>query len=64
VEKLANYQEKTKMREAVTAESAKLNNMDAAIVVIDFRFLGAGMGGVVGEKLPEPLNLVHKKICR
>jgi acetyl-CoA carboxylase carboxyl transferase subunit beta len=51
VEKLAKNREKTNMREATIAGSAKMNHIHIAIAVMDFRFLGASMGSVVGEKI-------------
>jgi acetyl-CoA carboxylase carboxyl transferase subunit beta len=51
VEKLAKNREKTNMREATIAGSAKVNRIDIAIAIMDFRFLGASMGSVVGEKI-------------
>jgi acetyl-CoA carboxylase carboxyl transferase subunit beta len=50
-EKLVSNQAKTGMRDAIVCGSAKLNSIDYALGVMDFRFLGASMGSVVGEKV-------------
>ena len=50
-EKLAASKEKTGMTEAVVCGTAALDGCEMAIGVMDFRFLGASMGSVVGEKI-------------
>ena len=50
-EKLASNQKKTGMKDAVTCGEATLNGIPYALGVMDFRFLGASMGAVVGEKI-------------
>ncbi|MDR2628582.1 MAG: acetyl-CoA carboxylase carboxyl transferase subunit beta, partial [Puniceicoccales bacterium] len=63
VEKLAKYREKTKMQEAAIAGTAKLGGINVAIAVMDFRFLGASMGAVVGERITRTIELgLQKKI--
>ncbi|MDR3144334.1 MAG: acetyl-CoA carboxylase, carboxyltransferase subunit beta [Puniceicoccales bacterium] len=55
--KLADNREKTKMRDAVVAGTAKLCGIPIAVAVMDFRFLGASMGCVVGEKITRTIEL-------
>jgi acetyl-CoA carboxylase carboxyl transferase subunit beta len=57
LEKLAKNREKTNLREAVVSGSAKLEGIDISISVMDFRFLGASMGSVVGEKITRTIEL-------
>lgn len=45
------------MRDAVIAGSAQLNGIGIAFAVMDFRFLGASMGSVVGEKITRTIEL-------
>ncbi|MDR1401577.1 MAG: acetyl-CoA carboxylase, carboxyltransferase subunit beta [Puniceicoccales bacterium] len=61
VEKLARSREKTGMREAVVSGCAKLGGIAIAISVMDFRFLGASMGSVVGEKITRTIELGLEK---
>lgn len=49
--KITKNQEKTKELDAVTCGRAKINGVDIALGVMDFNFLGASMGSVVGEKI-------------
>ncbi len=50
-EKLKKYQEKTKLTDAVISGIGLLDGHKVSIAVMDFRFLGASMGSVVGEKI-------------
>lgn len=50
-EKLKKYQEKTKLTDAVISGIGSLDGHKVSIAVMDFRFLGASMGSVVGEKI-------------
>lgn len=50
-DKLAGSKAKTGLKEAVVCGTAKLNGIPYALGVMDFRFLGASMGAVVGEKV-------------
>jgi acetyl-CoA carboxylase carboxyl transferase subunit beta len=49
--KLEKSRAKTGMNEAVLCGMATLNTIPFALAVMDFRFLGASMGSVVGEKI-------------
>lgn len=60
-EKLQQNQDKTGMKDAVVCGTAKLNGKDYALAVMDFRFLGASMGSVVGEKITRITELATAK---
>ena len=49
--KIKETMAKTGLRDAVVCGNATLNNLPFALGVMDFRFFGASMGSVVGEKL-------------
>ena len=49
--KLESNKKKTGFKDAVTCGAAKLNGRDIGLGVMDFSFLGASMGSVVGEKI-------------
>ncbi|MFA6815634.1 MAG: acetyl-CoA carboxylase, carboxyltransferase subunit beta [Lentisphaeria bacterium] len=51
VQKLQKNREKTKMEDAVITGMASLDGIRFAIGIMDFRFMGASMGSVVGEKI-------------
>lgn len=48
---LSRYQQSTGLTEAAVCGTGKLNGVEISLAVIDFRFLGASMGAVVGEKI-------------
>jgi acetyl-CoA carboxylase carboxyl transferase subunit beta len=50
-DRLKSYQEKTGMKDAVLTGKGKIENRIVAIAVMDFSFLAATMGSVVGEKI-------------
>ena len=50
-EKIKKYQAKTHLTDAVISGTGQLNGNKVSIAVMDFRFLGASMGSVVGEKI-------------
>lgn len=60
-EKLASSKAKTGLKDAVVSGRAKLNNIDYALGVMDFRFLGASMGAVVGEKITRLIEYATKE---
>ncbi|MCP4179897.1 MAG: acetyl-CoA carboxylase carboxyltransferase subunit beta [bacterium] len=60
-EKLEKNKIKTQMNDAILCGTAKINEKDFAIGVMDFRFLGASMGSVVGEKIARLTELATKK---
>ena len=49
--KVEQYREKTKLNEAIVTGRATIGAYPVSIGVMDFRFLGASMGSVVGEKI-------------
>jgi acetyl-CoA carboxylase carboxyl transferase subunit beta len=51
IDRLRETQEKTGLIEAVTTGLGEINGLPIALGVMDFRFIGASMGSVVGEKL-------------
>jgi acetyl-CoA carboxylase carboxyl transferase subunit beta len=50
-ERLRTYREKTGLKDAVITGSATLKNHPVGIAVMDFNFLAASLGSVVGEKI-------------
>ena len=60
-EKLIENQHKTGMKDAVVCGTATLNGRRYALGVMDFRFLGASMGSVVGEKITRLIELATEK---
>ncbi len=62
-ERLVQYQKKTGLREAVVGGTGKLDGMDIAIAVMDFRFIGASMGSVVGEKITRVIEKGEEMGC-
>ena len=60
-EKLSQNQSKTKMKDAVLCGTASINKNKIALAVMDFRFLGASMGSVVGEKITRITELATKE---
>lgn len=50
-ERLKTYREKTGLYDAVMTGSAKINGVEIGLAVMDFAFLAATMGSVVGEKI-------------
>jgi acetyl-CoA carboxylase carboxyl transferase subunit beta len=60
-EKLAQNQQKTGMKDAVICGTASVNDNRVALAIMDFRFLGASMGSVVGEKITRITELATKE---
>lgn len=50
-EKMEKAKNKTGKNEAVVTGEAKINSHEVIIAVMDFNFMGASMGSVVGEKI-------------
>jgi acetyl-CoA carboxylase carboxyl transferase subunit beta len=55
-ERLKTYQHQTKLNDAAVTGSCKLNGHDVSLSVMDFSFLGASMGSVVGEKITRAIE--------
>ena len=50
-DRLKSYQKKTGLKDAVITGLGKIDGQSVAIAVMDFNFIAATMGSVVGEKL-------------
>lgn len=61
--KVKAYQAKTGLKEAVVTGRAKIEDCPVVLAVMDFRFLGASMGSVVGEKITRAIELATKEKC-
>ena len=55
-ERLETYRKKTKLTDAVVCGSGKVHDIPIEISVMDFRFIGASMGSVVGEKISRAID--------
>jgi len=51
IDRLKSYQKKTGLKDAVITGECKIHEHPVAIAVMDFSFIAATMGSVVGEKL-------------
>ncbi|MGC1479168.1 MAG: acetyl-CoA carboxylase, carboxyltransferase subunit beta [Chthoniobacterales bacterium] len=56
-ERLKTYQERTGLTDAVITGEATIEGAPVALAVMDFTFLGASMGSVVGEKITRAIEL-------
>ncbi len=56
-QKLEENQKKTGLKDAVIAGHATLNARPFMLAVMDFQFLGASMGAVVGEKITRTIEM-------
>ena len=54
---------KTGLNEAVVTGFAKVEGINVAIAIMDFRFLGGSMGSVVGEKVARTVDYAIEKKC-
>jgi acetyl-CoA carboxylase carboxyl transferase subunit beta len=61
--KVKAYQEKTGLMEAVVTGRAKIEGISVVLAIMDFRFLGASMGSVVGEKITRAIELATREKC-
>jgi len=55
-ERLRSYQRQTGLNDAVQTGLGKINGHDVSLAVMDFAFLGASMGSVVGEKVTRAIE--------
>ncbi|CAN5236954.1 acetyl-CoA carboxylase, carboxyltransferase subunit beta [soil metagenome] len=60
-EKVESYREKTGLGEAVVTGRAAIGGHPVCLGVMDFRFLGASMGSVVGEKFTRAIELATRE---
>ncbi|HLI71986.1 MAG TPA: acetyl-CoA carboxylase, carboxyltransferase subunit beta [Ktedonobacteraceae bacterium] len=56
-DKLQEEMKKSGLNEAVISGHALIESMPLALAIMDFRFLGASMGSVVGEKITRTIEL-------
>ena len=55
-ERLETYRKVTKLTDAVVSGSGKILDIPVEVSVMDFRFIGASMGSVVGEKIARSIE--------
>lgn len=55
-EKLEKYQKKTGLKDSVMSGTGKIKGVPVSLAVMDFRFLGASMGSVAGEKITRAIE--------
>ena len=60
-DKLTKYQKITGLCEAIITGKGKVIGHSVVLAVMDFRFLGASMGSVVGEKITRAIELATKE---
>ena len=60
-DRLKSYQEETGLKDAVTTGTAKIHGHSIGLAVMDFNFLAATMGSVVGEKITRTIELSTRK---
>ena len=60
-EKLTKYQKITGLSEAIITGKGKIIGISVVLAVMDFRFLGASMGSVVGEKITRAIELATQE---
>ena len=60
-DKLEEEQTKSGLHEAVISGHATIEGLPLALAIMDFRFLGASMGSVVGEKIARTIELGIEK---
>ena len=56
MDRLETYRKKTKLTDAAVSGSGKLHDIPVEVSVMDFRFIGASMGSVVGEKITRSIE--------
>ncbi len=61
--KVKAYQAKTGLTEAVVTGRGRIEGTPVVLAIMDFRFLGASMGSVVGEKITRAIELATKEKC-
>ena len=60
-DRLETYRKKTGLKDAVITGECKIDGRDAGIAVMDFNFIAATMGSVVGEKITRIIEHSTKK---
>lgn len=61
--KVKAYQVKTGLKEAVVTGRARIDGTPVVLAIMDFRFLGASMGSVVGEKITRAIETATREKC-
>ena len=61
LEKVKGNQDKTGLDEAVVTGRATIEGQPCVLAIMDFRFLAASMGSVVGEKITRAIELATKE---
>ena len=61
LDKVKAYQDKTGLGEAVVTGRATIEGQPVLVAIMDFRFLGASMGSVVGEKITRAIETATKE---
>lgn len=61
--KVKAYQAKTGLMEAVITGRGRIDGTQVVLAIMDFRFLGASMGSVVGEKITRAIELATSEKC-
>ncbi|MBE7494789.1 MAG: acetyl-CoA carboxylase carboxyltransferase subunit beta [Verrucomicrobiaceae bacterium] len=56
LDKVKAYQQKTGLGEAVVTGRGTIEGLPVLVAIMDFRFLGASMGSVVGEKITRAIE--------
>lgn len=62
-DKIAQNQKKTQLKDAVVTGIGTMEQMPVTISVMDFRFLGASMGSVVGERITRGIEKSIEQEC-
>lgn len=60
-ERLETYRKKTGLKDAVITGDAKIGGHDVGLAVMDFNFIAATMGSVVGEKITRTIERATQK---
>ncbi len=60
-DKLAENRKKTGYTDAILSGTGKIGGIPVSLAVMDFRFLGASMGSVVGEKVTRTIERAEEK---
>jgi len=61
LDKVKAYQAKTGLMEAVVTGRARIEGVTVQVAIMDFRFLGASMGSVVGEKITRAIETATRE---
>ncbi|MEX0321967.1 MAG: acetyl-CoA carboxylase, carboxyltransferase subunit beta [Puniceicoccaceae bacterium] len=62
-DRLETYKKKTSLKDAVICGTGKIGGIPISLSVMDFRFAGASMGSVVGEKIARAVERAIENNC-